>query len=302
MMAAAAASFIVIEKIPWRPTLVRSGSICTGILGPDGSAATIRSTSILGARAAEPRTSRRSASSTEHTAQASTCASMVAVSTWPSLPCNRSGNASRTSTFVQSVIQELLHSAHGVVIMNPGRAFGRPDNFGDLSVRHALLDSQQEHLTLRGRQTVHCLSHLRFCFLRQERIERVVFHRRVGRLHLNCCALPLLRAPPVQHQPPLDREQPRSEGALSAKCVQRGKSPDERILHELLDLVPLPGACGEPRERVRMTGDERSCCPCIPRHPPLDQLSIGFSVAPFQGSHSIRYVRRPAHNIVKTYD
>src|SRR5689334_2949517 len=165
--------------------------------------------STRGARAASVRwTSRNSCSSSRQSTHTSTCASTTARALASSRSCSRSGSWSRITAFVQSFIEKLLHSAHRVVVMHPGGSFRRADRLGDLLVRQSFVHPQRENFLLCRRQLVDRGSQTLLCLVGDHGVERIVFRGRVGFLNLGAVASSLLGAPPIEEQPPLDREQP----------------------------------------------------------------------------------------------
>ncbi len=147
-------------------------------------------------------------------------------------------------------------------------------------VGHSLLHSHRENISLHRREIVHRPPHTRRCFLGNHAIECVVRRLRIRCFDWHDIVLPLLRPPPVEHQSALDREKPGPKRALATKRVQRGECPHERVLHQLLDFLPLPCACRKAGERVCMALHELGCRSRIARLPPLDQCRVGFVGAP----------------------
>ena len=74
------------------------------------------------------------------------------------------------------------------------------------------------------------------CLIGNHAVERIEPGCRIAVLDLRVIAPPLLRPSTIDEQAPLDREQPRAKRALAAKSIDRREGPDERILHQLIDV------------------------------------------------------------------
>src|SRR2546423_8884776 len=209
--------------------------------------------------------------------QLATCASTCRLAFSFSDPCRRSGSISWISVSMHLFIfQKLLYRPDRVVIVNPCRALGTTNDFRNLLVRQSLLNPQREHFPLRRRQCIERFSDTLLRFFRDQTVERSVFTDMIRLLHRNRFPAPPLRSPSIEHQPPLDREQPRSERALTAKRIERCKRPHERVLHQLLDTLPLASARGKASQRLRMAPHQVRRRPAVAGLPAVDQLHVGF--------------------------
>jgi GTP cyclohydrolase I len=95
----------------------------------------------------------------------------------------------------------------------------------------------QERLTTQVANTLNDALQPLLCLIGDHAVQRTELGCRIAVLDLRAIAPPLLRPSTIDEQAPLDREQPRSKRALAAKSIDRGKGPDERVLHKLVDLV-----------------------------------------------------------------
>src|SRR4051812_43615041 len=208
----------------------RAGSRRVGVraAGALGNAPTTYATSTRGTpRANIAFASRSSWSSSRQSAQASTCASTLVRSPALKRSWTRSGSWSRISAFTQSFIEKLLHSPHRVVVMHSRRPFSGAHRFGDFLVRQAFRHSQSENFFLRWRQLPDRLLKPLLCFVRDHRIQRIVLCRRIVFLHFIPIPSSLLGAFPIDEQSTLNREQPRSERAVTAKAIERVECSNE---------------------------------------------------------------------------
>src|SRR5581483_10378350 len=176
------------------------------------------------------------------------------------------------SAFRQSFIEKLLHSAHGVVIMHASGAFGRSHRFGNLLVRQSLRHAKGKYFSLRGRQPPDSLLQSLPRLVRHHRIQRVIFSGRVVFLNLVAIAAALVRAPTIEQEPALDGKQPRPKRAFPAKTIERVERADEGVLHELINVVPLARADGEPGKSRRVAFDQLASRALVARLPSRDEL------------------------------
>src|SRR6266516_150892 len=168
------------------------------------------------------------------------------------------------------ISQILLYRFERIVVMDPSCSFRGTYHFRNLLVRQTLLHPQREDLTLRGRKPGERFSYALLYLLRDEPIEGSVLTNVIRFLHGNRFPTPAFRPSSIQHQPPLDREEPRPEGAFATKRIERCKRSNEGILHQLLYPFAFPGAGGEPRQRQGMSTHQPSCGPTVARLPAID--------------------------------
>src|SRR5690242_20062219 len=184
--------------------------------------------------------------------------------------------------------------------MNPGRAFSAANHFRDLLVRQSLLHPQRENLALCRRKSDQRSSNSLLRFLSDERIERAVFADVVRLFNGYRFPAPSLSPPSIEHQSPLDGEEPGSQRAFAPKRIERRESPDERVLYQLLDSIPLARARREPRQCLRMPTNQARGRSRIPALPALDKLQIGLFSSVFgPWNHGASSSRRPGIPLVK---
>ena len=90
---------------------------------------------------------------------------------------------------------------------------------------------------------------------------------------------PSIGAPPVEQQPALDGEQPRPQRALPPKAIERAERANERVLHELLDVLASPEVDGEAGEGRGVTLDQSRRRSLVPSPPALDERGVDGVVA-----------------------
>jgi hypothetical protein len=107
-------------------------------------------------------------------------------------------------------------------------------------------------------------------------------------IQLHLIAPPALGALAVQHEPAQDREQPRAKRTVRPKRVERIERPNERILHDLVDLPTLAGTRGEPGECLGVPLHDLGRRPLVSTFPALDEREINRTVVePVSSFHSV---------------
>ncbi len=142
------------------------------------------------------------------------------------------------------------------------------------------------------------------CFIGHHAVERIEPGRRIAVLDLRVIATPLLRPSTIDEQAPLDREQPRSERALAAKSIDRREGPDERVLHQLIDIGAFTRADRKSSKRRGVSLDKLGRGALISAFPACNELQVPLCIvapARFRIGHSVQWVdvtgRRPLRSI-----
>jgi len=145
-----------------------------------------------------------------------------------------------------------------MMVMHPGRPFGRVERRGDLGVLESLLRPQQEHLTLQPWQPLQPRAEPSLGFSRFRPLVRVAVPRPqllVERDYLVARGA----AAVVLEDIAADRQEPGAELALPPKSVHRPERPDERHLHQVVQVgFQRPRPRQEARQRPRVAPDQLS--------------------------------------------
>ena len=147
------------------------------------------------------------------------------------------------------------------MVVHAGRPLGRPRDPCDLLVCASLYYTQKKDFPLCGRQALDRCAQPTLRFAGHEVVQRGMLARRVeafGRVDLVFRA-PSASTPPIEYQPPRDREQPRAQRTLGAKAVECLERAHERVLHDLLSFGPHANAGHVARQRRSVPFDEGGC-------------------------------------------